>query len=129
MLSNEELVKLIKEGQDPDGKYMMDLWKQNKGLIWRTVKPYANYESEEDLMQEAFIGLSKAVGLFDPNMGASFITYALFWVKQFVVRFLDLSFCLSFNWLPFNKSLPLANSIKYFWHICFVIRCDYVDVN
>lgn len=89
MLSNEELVKLIKEGQDPDGKYMMDLWKQNKGLIWRTVKPYTNYESEEDLMQEAFIGLSKAVGLFDPNMGASFITYALFWVKQFVVRYIQ----------------------------------------
>ena len=87
MLSNEELVKLIKEGQDPDGKYMMQLWKQNHGMIWKTINVYTKFEDPEDLMQEAFIGLKKAVELFDPDMETSFITYAVFWVKQVVSRY------------------------------------------
>ena len=67
-MSNEELVKLVQEGQDPDGCYIMQLWRQNHGLIWQSVKIYTKFDNEEDLMQEAFIGLRKAVDFYDPNM-------------------------------------------------------------
>ena len=88
MLSNEELVKLIKEGQDPDGKYMMQLWKQNHGMIWKTINVYTKFEDPEDLMQEAFIGLRKAVDFYDPNMNIKFATYLTFWIKQIVSRYI-----------------------------------------
>ena len=86
-MSNEELVKLIKEGQDPDGKYMMQLWKQNHGMIWKIINFYTKFDDPEDLMQGAFIGLKKAVDLYDPDMEASFITYAVFWIRQAVSRY------------------------------------------
>jgi RNA polymerase primary sigma factor len=40
----------------------------------------------EDLMQEATIGLSRAIQKFDPNMGFKFSTYAVLWVQQSVGR-------------------------------------------
>ena len=86
-LSNEVLVNLIKEGWDPDGKYMMQLWDQNQTLIRSTVKIYQKFESMEDLMQEAFIGFSEAIEDYDPNKDAKFITYALICVKGHVSRY------------------------------------------
>lgn len=44
----------------------------------------------EDLFQEGYLGLAEAAGRYDPNKGASFKTYAGFWIKKYMLRALDL---------------------------------------
>jgi RNA polymerase sigma factor (sigma-70 family) len=43
---------------------------------------YAPAASHLDLIQEAIVGLSRAIELFDPFRGAAFSTYAVQWVRQ-----------------------------------------------
>ena len=86
-LDNEELVKLIKEGSDPDGCCMMQLWKKNQVLIRKTAEKYKRFDDMQDLMQEAFIGFRKAVEEYDPEYETKFISYALIWVKGEISRY------------------------------------------
>jgi RNA polymerase primary sigma factor len=39
-----------------------------------------------DLIEEGNVGLTKASGLFDPDMGCRFATYATWWIKQAIRR-------------------------------------------
>lgn len=43
-------------------------------------------EDVEDVFQDAFLGLERSLWKFDPNMGARFMTYASFWIRQYIVR-------------------------------------------
>jgi len=48
-----------------------------------------DYNKVDDLAQEAAIGLHIAALRFDPSKGASFGTYAGYWIKQRIKRFLQ----------------------------------------
>lgn len=97
-MSNEELVLQIQHGIDP-AKNMEQLYLQNKGLIFSVIKRYryacqSGYDSVpiiemDELMNEAYFGLVKAVEGFNPEHGVLFSTYAIPWIRQVVKRFLD----------------------------------------
>lgn len=97
-MSNEELVQLIKRGTDPAGN-MEQLYIKNKGMIYAVVKKYryacqADYNSTpiielDELMHEAYFGLIKAVESYDESQGVLFMSYATYWIRQAVKRFLD----------------------------------------
>jgi len=60
-------------------------------LAVSTARKYRNYGlPEEDLIQEGNIGLFKALRRYDPDRGARFATFALYWIKaeiqEFVIR-------------------------------------------
>jgi RNA polymerase sigma-32 factor len=40
-----------------------------------------------DLIQEAYLGLMEAVPRFDPRRGVSFSTYATYWIRAYVGKF------------------------------------------
>lgn len=90
-MDNETLVKLILQGQDVKVN-MLQLYEQNQGLIYRTVKRYAYIDCMtdiEDLMQQAYICLSEAVESYEPRSDALFFTYAVKVISGKIKRYLD----------------------------------------
>lgn len=87
-MTNEELVARIQAGID-EADNMLQCWQQNKGLIWTVARKYAAYESMEDLEQQGYLGLCDAVQGYKPEEGAPFSSYALFWIKQSIQRYID----------------------------------------
>jgi len=86
-MTNEQLVIRIQAGEDIDGGYMLQLWQQNQGMIGKLARRYSSMADEEDLMQEGYLALYEAVDHYRPHEGASFLTYALFWIKQRMIRY------------------------------------------
>lgn len=80
-MTNEQLVARIQAGEDEAGN-MLTLWQQNKGFVAMFARKYSGQAEFDDLMQEGYIGLCKAVQSYDPERGFSFISYAAFPVRQ-----------------------------------------------
>ncbi len=87
-MENEQLVARIRAGEDV-AKNMLKLYDQNWGFIAKTAKKYQGVAEMEDLMQEGYIGLSEAVNHFDADRGVSFLSYASFWIRQSMKRYID----------------------------------------
>ena len=83
--TNEELVKKIKAGEDVAGN-MAKLWQQNKNFVYSIARKYGESEID-DLMQEGYLGMYRAVGNYDLSAGTSFLSYAGFWIKQAIQRY------------------------------------------
>ncbi|MDE5824098.1 MAG: sigma-70 family RNA polymerase sigma factor, partial [Lachnospiraceae bacterium] len=78
----------IQGGQDA-ADHMLELWQQNQGLIAKTALKYSGYEDIEDLKQQGYIGLCNAVNAYRPDKGISFSSYAVFWLKQSMHRYIE----------------------------------------
>lgn len=85
-MSNEELAIRIRAGIDVADN-MLILYQQNRGMIEKLAGKYSSIAEKEDLMQEGYIGLCNAVNHWDPDGGANFLTYAIFWMKQKMIRY------------------------------------------
>lgn len=85
--SNEILCKLIQEGNE---QAKQDLCIKNRALVdkyaWVYGKKYITRLSFDDLEQSGMIGLMKAAERFDITKGYAFSTYAVWWIRQAVVR-------------------------------------------
>ena len=80
MMDNEQLVLRIQSGDNEEN--MLQLWQQNKGFIAMLARRYSAGAEMEDLEQEGYIALCEAVQHYSPDRGASFISYAAFWIKR-----------------------------------------------
>lgn len=86
-LKNEELVKLIQNSTDVT-ENMQQLWQRNRGFIFKIAIQYPSLSELDDLIQESYFGLCKAVDHYNPDMDASFIHYASFWIRQQLIRYI-----------------------------------------
>ncbi len=87
-MTNEQLTVRIQAGEDA-AENMLQLWRQNEGFIAKMAMRYQGYAELDDLKQEGYIGLCEAVRQYDPEQGASFISYATFWIRQAMRRYID----------------------------------------
>jgi RNA polymerase primary sigma factor len=87
-MTNEEIVQELKQGHDTKNN-MLVLWVQNERLIGAIAKKYCGYENIEDLKQQGYLGLYKAVENYDSTAGVLFSTYAAIWIKQTIQRYLE----------------------------------------
>lgn len=87
-MSNEELVRRIRAGQDVSSN-MQQLYSQNLPSIKKFIKPYTYYELEEDLLQEAYFGLWEAVQHYESSENVLFMSYARYWIKQSIQRYME----------------------------------------
>lgn len=87
-MSNEEIVSEIRAGRSVS-ENMQLLYENNLPLIKRTIKPFAAYEPMEDLLQEVYFGLLAAVQHYESSEHTKFSTYAIYWWRQSVQRYLE----------------------------------------
>lgn len=89
-MTNEEIVSLIRTNENVQ-ENMRQLWQQNKGFVASIAKKYRGYAEMEDLMQEGYIGLNDAVEHYKEGKGALFTSYAAFWIRSRIRRYVEQS--------------------------------------
>lgn len=87
-MNNEQIVEQIQNGYSVTDNMQL-LYENNLPLIKQFIKPYAAYESTEDLLQEAYFGLWEAVQHYEMSGNASFMSYASYWIKQAAMRYIE----------------------------------------
>lgn len=87
-MTNEQRVEKIRNGVSVTDN-MERLYTDNLPLIKKIIKPYVNYESEEDLLQEAYFGLYEAVQHYETSENVRFMTYAAYWIKRKAQRYVE----------------------------------------
>ncbi|RKI87137.1 sigma-70 family RNA polymerase sigma factor [Parablautia intestinalis] len=87
-MTNEQIASEIRNGYSVTD-YMQLLYESNLPLIKKFIKPFAAYEPMEDLLQEAYFGLWEAVQHYETFANVRFMTYAEYWIKQSVQRYLE----------------------------------------
>jgi len=85
---NETLVEMIRGGFSVS-ENMQSLYEGNLPLIKKFIKPFTAYECEADLLQESYFGLWEAVQHYETSKNVRFMTYAEYWIKQSVQRYLE----------------------------------------
>lgn len=88
-MTNEELIQAYRWGNKESLQLLLE---QNKALIHKVAKRFFtgrdNAIDQEDLIQEGYIGLIKAVEKYNEETEAVFITYAYYWIYQAMHRFM-----------------------------------------
>lgn len=87
MLSPEEEIKLTRKIKEGNSEAINDLVKANLRFVISVAKQYQNSGlALVDLIQEGNIGLIQAAKLFNPDKGFKFISYAVWWIRQSIMR-------------------------------------------
>jgi RNA polymerase primary sigma factor len=90
LLSFEEEQELSKRIQEGDDKALHRLIEANLRLVIKIARKYLNREvSLMDIIQEGNIGLIRAAEKYDFNKNVRFSTYAGFWIRQAIGRYLS----------------------------------------
>lgn len=85
-MTNEQLALRIKVGEDVADN-MLQLYRQNMGIIKDYARKYRSMAEEEDLQQEAYFAICKAVDSYDLDKGVSFLSWAVYWIRQQLLRY------------------------------------------
>ena len=90
LLTKQEEIDLAQKIEKGDSRAREKMINSNLRLAVSIANKYVKYGnvSYEDLIQEANIGLIKAIEKYDWRRGYKFSTYACWWIKQAVTRYL-----------------------------------------
>jgi len=87
LLTREEEFKLAVKARTGDQKAKQKLVSANLRFVVQMAKRYSNSNMGFlDLISEGNLGLIRAVETFDPNRGFHFISYAVHWIKQSIIK-------------------------------------------
>ncbi len=88
LLTPEEEVALFRRMQQGDDQAREQLIESNLRLVLSIASQFAQKSIVplEDLVQEGCLGLIRAVDKFDWRRGNRFSTYAVWWIRQYIVR-------------------------------------------
>lgn len=85
--------KVVRYKNMPDGykkEFLFEeILNENKNFLYKIVSRYYNSGVEQDdLMQQASLGLFTAIKRFEPVRNVAFSTYAMWWIRQHIVRYI-----------------------------------------
>ena len=90
LLSREQEIALAKRIEQNDESARDELVQANLRLVVSVAMKYRGHNVPlEDLIQEGNIGLMRAASKFDYRKGFKFSTYAIWWIRQAIMRTLD----------------------------------------
>ena len=90
ILSKEEEIFLIAKAQSGDKDAFNDLILFNLRLVLNISNGYFNNGIPiSELVQEGVFGLQKSINMFEINKGTKFSSYASFWIKSLLGRYLE----------------------------------------
>mgnify|MGYP001612427457 CR=1 FL=1 len=92
VLERAEERRLIRRWQRRGDQFALSkLVRANAGLVYSIALPYSVSHRLDDLMQEGNIGLVKAIDKFDLKRGTKLSTYAAYWIRSYIGRFVSMS--------------------------------------
>ena len=90
LLSKEEEINLAQQIESGDQIDRQKLIGANMRLVVAVASKYSSLNiSMEDLIQEGNIGLIKATEKYDYRLGYKFSTYAIWWIRQRILKAID----------------------------------------
>ena len=90
LLTREEEVELAQKAKAGDKVARDRIIKANLRFVVRVAKKYQNHGLDlTDLISEGNIGLMTAIEKFEPSRGYHFISYAVWWINQSILKALS----------------------------------------
>ena len=87
MISQEEEIELTKKIKEGDETAVKKLVEANLRFVISVAKQYQNKGlALVDLIQEGNLGLLEAARKFDETRGFRFISYAVWWIRQAIIK-------------------------------------------
>lgn len=117
LLTREEEIELTQRLKKGDSQARAKLIRSNLRFVISIAKQYKNSGLLlEDLIGEGNLGLIIATDRFDPDKGYHFISYAVYWIRQSILRAINEKSRLIR--LPLNKAMDLVDLEKAV-HQCY----------
>jgi RNA polymerase primary sigma factor len=89
LLERDEEIELARLSSEGDKEALQKLVKSNLRLVVKIARSYAAPDIQfMDLIQEGNMGLMHAAEKFDYKKNVRFCTYAGWWIRQFIIRYL-----------------------------------------
>ena len=90
LLTREEEVELAEKARNGDKAARDKMINANLRFVVRVAKKYQNHGLDlTDLISEGNIGLMNAIEKFEPSRGYHFISYAVWWINQSILKALS----------------------------------------
>ena len=117
LLTREEEIELTQRLKKGDSQARAKLIRSNLRFVISIAKQYKNSGLLlEDLIGEGNLGLIIATDRFDPDKGYHFISYAVYWIRQSILRAINEKS--SLLRLPLNKAMDLVD-LERAVHQCY----------
>ena len=89
-IDREEMAQLWKRVKKGDAKAKNRIMEMNLRLVVPTAKRFQRPGMElMDLIEEGNLGLLQAIEKFEPKKGYRFSTYAVYWIEQYIRKFIE----------------------------------------
>lgn len=89
-MDRAEMSQLWKRAKKGDESAKVELMEMNLRLVIPTAKRFQRPGMElMDLIEEGNLGLLQAIDKFEPEKGYRFSTYAVYWIEQYIRKFIE----------------------------------------